>query len=206
MCSDPKELLCRDCIESLEGAHLKCLRCGKLNPSGRYCHSCIKRFLPERVISVFRYDGEAKELVHQMKYQDQYKLSIPLGRLIAEKLKKIGDFSQYQVTFVPVDKKRGRYRGYNQAELLAHVVAESLKIEYQETLARTMKTESQIYADSYIERRQNVKKSIKVLKEVQGNFLLIDDVITSGATIEEATKILLRAGAQKVVAASVCLG
>jgi competence protein ComFC len=141
-----------------------------------------------------------------MKYQDQHILSVPLGRLIAQKLKKVGDFSGYRVTFVPVDKKRGRYRGYNQAKLLAHVVADTLKIECQETLVRDRETESQIYADSYRERRKNVKQSIRAIDIVQGNFLLIDDVITSGATIEEAAKVLFRAGAQKVIAASVCLG
>ena len=206
ICSDPKELLCRDCIDNLEAAHLKCLRCGRLNPSGRYCPVCLKRFLPEMAISVFKYDGAAKELVHKMKYQDQHTISVPLGRLIASRLKKVGDFSSYRVTFVPVDKKRGRYRGYNQAKLLAHVVAEKLKIECQETLVRVRETESQIYADSYHERRKNVKQSIRAIDIVQGNFLLIDDVITSGATVEEAAKVLFRAGAQKVIAASVCLG
>lgn len=206
LCGDNDCLLCDGCVASLEPAHLKCLRCSKLNPSGLYCLECAKPSLPERAFAIFRYDASAKELVHEMKYKDLFEMSKPLGKLLSDALNKIGDFSKFTVTFVPVDKRRKRYRGYNQAELLAREVSEHLGLQCEEILARIKKTESQIYTDSYLERRQNVRGSIEAVDKIEGNYLLIDDVITSGATIEEATKILHRAGAKKVVAAAICLG
>jgi len=206
LCGELETLVCDRCIIDLERAHLKCLRCGKLNPLGNYCPHCSRPFLPIKAFATFRYDGFAKELVHKMKYEDLHEIAKPLARLLAVGLSKTFNLKGYKVSFVPADKRRKRYRGYNQAELLAREVASALQLECIDALDRIRLTESQIFSNSYVERRRNIRGSIIAKEKIEGNILLIDDVITSGATVEEAAKQLYRAGASNVVAVAVCMG
>lgn len=198
--------VCSECLKPLEKAHLKCLRCGKHNPLGVYCASCKKSNLPSRVIAVFRYDKVAKELIHKMKYEDFYSLSEPLGMALAQRLKEEKIDGDFAVSFVPIHTARRKNRGYNQAELLANKVADELGLSCCNLLIRTKKTESQIGLHLKTERRRNIKGAISISNKPPKKIILIDDVITSGATVEESAKILKKNGAEIVIAAALALG
>lgn len=208
ICGQRHRLLCTRCLSSLERAHLKCLRCHKFNPNGQYCLKCANSNFPDRALSVFRYNSTIKELIHQFKFDDCFELAHPLADFMAKYLKTQGDFDDFVITFIPIHSTRRRYRGYNQSELLARRIALKLNRPCIELLVRQKKTESQIFSSSAGERRRNIRSSMKVSPafEKPAKVLLVDDVITSGATIEEASKILKRAGTKKVVAISVALG
>jgi len=104
---------------------------------------------------------------------------------------------------VPLCEKRAKERGYNQAELLAHVVSKKVNLEMNnKILLRIKQTPTQVNLSHY-ERNQNMIDAFKVnnKKVIKGKtILLIDDVYTTGATIQECAKTLIIAGAKKVYA------
>ena len=207
--------VCDACWSSLEAQFQEniCRTCGLPGPAELTlytCPDCLElspHFLAAR--SYGAYGGALRELVHLLKYRGMEPLALPLGQRMAS----IADapecrelFSRCQaVVAVPLDSARKRERGYNQAELLARVVAKQLHLPLLPagTLARTRATPSQSGLNR-IERRENmhgafVCKHPKLPKTI----LLIDDVMTTGATLDACAQALSAAGAREVVALTV---
>lgn len=204
ICSRPNRLICTSCIKKLERAHLKCLKCGKKNPYGCYCKDCAHDKKPQQVFALFKYDGLAKELIHEMKYKDCHELASVLGQYLAKNFKT--NLTGYTVTFVPVHKSKQRYRGYNQAQIIARAFACELNLDCQECLVRFRRTDSQVDKESHQERRKNIKNSIEAKKKNPERIVLVDDVVTSGATVEECARVLYKSGTKNIIAVSLAIG
>jgi ComF family protein len=143
-----------------------------------------------------------------MKFEGVPSLAKPLGVLLAQAILSLRQDDQpvpEEMTVVPVPLFRGK-RSYNQSALLAESALQHLRTVAPEwrlqlaihTLARARRTESQFLL-SPAQRRQNVRNAFVVRGEVSGKaVLLIDDVYTTGATVAECTRILLRARARSV--------
>ena len=187
--------------------NFKCLNCGKECFSA-FCPAC-KRLLPinnkikiknnNLIFSPFFYDGIIKKLILDFKYNNKKYLFSPLAKIMADyfKLQKI-DINF--ITFIPMHDKKLKQRGYNQAEILASEIGLNLNIPVLDCLKKDIPTPSQTEL-SFLERRENIKNSIlpKSVNIQNSNILLIDDVYTTGATTEEASKVLYKMGASKVV-------
>jgi len=132
-------------------------------------------------------------------------LAEPLLKLIKNLA---GSGKGYIFVPAPLSQKRLSQRGYNQAELLAKLVGEKTGLEVADILGRRHVKKSQVEVADKEERRNNIKNVFSVSKDakVPENIILIDDVITTGATVLEATKVLKRAGAKKVVVFAVAMG
>jgi ComF family protein len=117
-------------------------------------------------------------------------------------LDKKPDFSNFVLVPVPLSKKKLKWRGFNQAEEIAKELANFLKIPLiSDCLIKTKETKDQVEL-SEKERKENVKGAfyIKNKEKIAGkNVLLVDDVFTTGATMEEAAKVLKEAGSEKIV-------
>jgi ComF family protein len=117
----------------------------------------------------------------------------PLGRALRRAFE-AGGFIATRAVPIPLHRRRERDRGYNQATLLASRLGLSLDINL---LRRARPTPSQTGLSRY-QRRINVRGAFECRGPVRGNFLIVDDVLTTGATIGEAARALRRAGATRV--------
>lgn len=156
--------------------------------------------------ATFIFGGPIQKLIHDLKYEAQFWVLDFLGEFI-KKTKM--DFSKIDCVIpVPLHSKRLRERGYNQSALLAKIWAKNLRCcSYPETLVRTIDTPSQTGL-SQAARRANVKNVFAVTNPktiLDQSILLVDDVHTTGATLNEAARVLKEAGAKQVQTWSVAM-
>jgi ComF family protein len=184
-----------------------CPRCGlpfvPETGSNHFCQVCLTSspfFGTARALG--KYEEGLKEAITKFKYQEKIILGENLGRLMAEILYPDLIPGTYDLFVpVPLHPKRLRERGFNQAAVLASQLSRWYQVPLDPlNLRRNRPTESQIHLD-FKERRKNVKGAFSVKHEAKVNgksILLIDDVYTSGATVNECAKVLRKAGAERV--------
>ena len=166
---------------------------------GTYCYGCRKtpRYF-DQVRSAFCYNGAVQKVVHQSKFgYARYKLRYMAGYLADAYLE--AGWPVDGVTCVPVTAKVRRQRGYNHAEELAKDFCMRLGLPYMEGLTKVKDTAQQAQSD-YKSRRENLKGAFHADKEVfKGKrVLVVDDVLTTGSTMDEVARTLRKAGAVKV--------
>lgn len=158
------------------------------------------------------YDGPMREAIHRFKYARKRVLAGPLGAMMADYLRapehadeeRIIRIDEIDVVCpVPLHPARIRERGFNQAELLARVVCQTLGVPLDPSLLRRVRdTAPQVSLDRR-QRAQNVRGAFNVPDRtaVEGRrMMLIDDLTTTGATLEECGRVLRRAGAASIAA------
>lgn len=155
----------------------------------------------------FLYEGAIRDLIHNFKYDYRTHLRYPLALLTLNGVSGIvADHEPHLIIPVPLHRSRLRQRGFNQAVLLGRVLSRHLKIAMlPDAIARTRRTEPQVDL-SRAERRLNVKGAFTVCRPglIAGKrILLLDDVMTTGSTIDECAKELKNAGAELVIGAAV---
>lgn len=149
----------------------------------------------------YRYDVISAPAIHRLKYQNAKHLAPRLAAAIDLPEK----WQLDAVVPVPLHPKRLRERRYNQSTLLAHSLAERLNIPVLEALERTRDTQSQTKLTGE-QRNKNVREAFRVTADVAGlRLLLIDDVITTGATACECARSLREAGARNVYVCGVLI-
>ena len=200
-----RDLLCRTCFEALpEIWRPVCGRCGLPTAFETFvCEECKSvDFGFEGARAPLRYEGVGKEIVHALKYKGYTRL---VDRLAAPLMVGAldGDRRFDAVVPVPLHRSRLRRRGFNQAELLARGVARKINAPVSDTLQVVRRTRDQVDL-SASERRKNVAGAFSARTRVRGRILLIDDVFTTGATMNSCAEGLVRAGAKEVFALSLC--
>lgn len=201
-----KELVCQECwglIRPIERGF--CQLCG--NPDiGRkeICSYCRKHPLSLKRIRAFvRFKDPLPLIIHAFKYQGKKSL----GKLLGERLALIVKSEPYMqnadlIVPVPLHSVRKRERGYNQSEILAKKVSEETKIKFIDLLVRRKNTKTQTTL-SPEERKKNVEDAFYIKEDlinlVKGKkIIVVDDVMTSGATLEACANPLLKHGAEEV--------
>jgi ComF family protein len=155
-----------------------------------------------RARAVCRFDGTARELVHRLKYGDRVELSLMLGRMMAQAGRELIADADLVVP-VPLHRLRLWTRRFNQAAALARVVARrSGRACEPQALTRVKRTRQQVGL-TRAQRADNLQSAFTVLPAMRPllearRILLIDDVLTTGATANAASRALLRAGAASV--------
>jgi ComF family protein len=199
----PRIRLCKDCADALErNDENSCPKCGRKTRAVGVCLAC-KRELPAFDVGLapFTYQGLVASFVNRLKNGDRY-LSNLLGEAMAEYYLANQSDRELIVTCVPLTESKTVLRGYNQAEALAQVVAKLLNVEFDgEILIKQRETPQQKHLSSK-ERRENVVGAYRVHKRTkvkEKTILLIDDIMTTGATGSECARVLKNAGASKVI-------
>lgn len=201
----PAERLCGECLSSFvrNDGHT-CIKCGRKTAAEGVCLDC-KQTLPlfSRGLSPFVYCGTAARLLNRLKNGERY-LSGFFGECMAEALKAAlpkGTDSALLVP-VPLTAEREKRRGYNQAEELAERIAEILGAETgRDVLVKARETPSQKRLTGR-ERAKNVSGAYRVKDGAAGKgrtVILVDDIMTTGATGSECARVLSAAGAKEVV-------
>lgn len=155
----------------------------------------------------FKKGSKVQNLIHALKYKDKTDLGNYLGALLGKKLTESHPYNDIDIVIpVPLHQKKLKLRGYNQSEYIAAGLAQTLGITINtKCLIRNKATESQTKKTRYIryENMQNVF-SVTQPNEIAGkHILLIDDVITTGATLEACGNILLQHGIKKLSIAAI---
>lgn len=167
------------------------------------CAECMNTPKPyARIRSAFRYDEHSRKLITRFKYSDQTQLAKIYGTWLA---KAGGTIIQHSDFIIPVPLHYFRFIGrrFNQSALLAHVLSKKTGIKtLPDALKRKRYTTPQTGLTK-TQRKDNVKGAFamngRYMKDIKGkNILLIDDVVTTGSTIEQSTRTLLKAGAAQV--------
>lgn len=203
----------------------KCISCGE---NGRdLCIKCLsdsptaERETAEWIFPLYDYrHPPIKKALWLLKYKGKKRLANIFAEVIYEKiLEELSDLSTMEnfnnaiLIPIPLSKRRYRERGYNQAELICKELVKinnlrhgvDLKLE-NDILIKPKETEHQARIENRTERLKNIAGSFSVKnadKVRKRNIILIDDITTTGATLDEAKKILKRAGARKVIAFTV---
>ena len=218
VCGDKSEKnypgLCKSCFARMEKHRQKevlCPRCGTFHPdSFKNCPHCYfdppKFSVRSGFFCALPYDEDSRILVKNLKYQNRRDLAETMTKLFFRYSEIDADFDA--VTAVPLHKMRQKERGYNQSEIFARCIAEGMGLPYETYLIRTVNTVSQTKLP-YQQRIRNLEGAFSVLNAdvVKGKkILLVDDVVTTGATVKECVKVLKSVGAKRVGIASFAAG
>ncbi|WP_242981148.1 ComF family protein [Ruminiclostridium sufflavum] len=186
--------------------------CGKCAKKIGYYNNCINSLnLPgnmetycDGMICVGRYSGGLKSSLKRFKFNSKPSYYRAFGKLLALKVQNtIHSEKIDMVVPVPLYRYKQKLRGYNQAELIAKYAAEQLKLPFAGgVLVKTSESKSQS-ALNRNERLINVEGLFKVIKAESisdKNILLVDDIITTGSTVNQSSKALKLAGASRIIA------
>lgn len=181
-----------------------CVSCGKpADTTGCVCDDCLSdppAFSFARSACI--YDGAMKELIHQFKYRGKLSLAVTLSDIMACYLKDNDHLIKGvdRIIFVPIGSDRLRKRGFNQSKVIAQHMSEIFAIPLDDCLEKCSHTKSQNEL-SREDRLANLKGSFRIKKgaSLQGlTMLMVDDVMTTGATLGECAKVLKSAGAAEI--------
>lgn len=146
------------------------------------------------LISLGRY-RELKRAIHAFKYGGARELAQPFGKLLAKTIP--DEWQIHGVLSVPIHSSRERERGYNQARLLAEVIADELEVPFVDALTRPRAGVQQAKQDAITRRKASNPYQVCELVPV-GTLLLVDDVLTTGQTLRFCRDILIEAGAEDI--------
>ncbi len=192
-------------IESIFPYIPKCAGCGvEKGAQGSICPKCETELsalaaghaemMGLSAYSLYWYDGIAARIVRGYKYGDKRWLNIFMGDSMAEAAKTLGGFDA--VCNVPLHEKRRKSRGFDQAELLAKRIAEQIKVPYIAGTKRTRNTKTQTKLNK-AQRKDNMEGAFAPSALLSGRVLLIDDVLTTGATAAACAQALFQAGTRE---------
>lgn len=208
-----KENICNECSKKIEYIQEPiCKRCGKpiRYDEKEFCHDCANKEVHyEQGGSIWLHKGSVRWSVYQFKYHNRR----IYGKFYAKEMyrlfgKKLKEWEIDVIIPIPLHKKRQRKRGYNQAEILAKHLGALANIQVDtKSIIRVHDTRPQKELDNK-ERKKNLREAFRITrhwKEGQ-NVLLIDDIYTTGNTIDSVAKILKEKGAHKVWFLTISIG
>ena len=194
--------LCKKCARKILKIKTPfCPECKKITPNGQYCTRCRKKYQLSGIISAAHYDKILKKIIYAYKYDGVRELSKPLSKILIDRLN--GNFPRGRIVLVsiPLHFFRQNERGFNQSEIIAEKIASEFDLPYYKFIKRKINTKSQIDFAAR-QRRKNLSNAFVILpnsaKLKDRTVLLLDDVATTGTTLNEAAKVLKKAGAKNV--------
>ena len=201
-CGKEGDFICSSCRRLLPRIMPPlCPRCGKPQPSGILCPGCVSwQAEIDGIRSPFRFDGIIRQAIHQLKYKNLRALAVPLAKFLQDYLVTNPVPGEVLVP-VPLHQKRLRERGYNQSSLLAQELGKLINLPVADNcLIRQKHAPPQARSSSVDDRRSNVADAFacRDQRPKDKRVLLIDDVSTSGATLDACAGALKAAGATSV--------
>ncbi len=216
-CEKEGTYLCEDCfylVDILDSQYCPFCTSPRIAIEGKTCPACQKTKTLSGLYFAADYNNfVVKKLIHQFKYEPYVKdLAKPLADLIVEHISRVGateKIADFALIPVPLHIKKQKQRGFNQSEELAKELSSKLILPVSSNaLIKTKETQSQTELKKE-EREKNIKDAFSCSNPtlVSGKkILLVDDIFTTGATMEECSKTLRKAGAKEVWGIAVARG
>lgn len=207
--------ICNKCYRRLPFINNNmCYKCGRqlIDRKKEWCEDCMKsrhRHQYESGMALCSYDDVMRESVYRLKYGHRREYADVYGRLMAKRfggnLRELGVES---IVPVPLHPKRKRERGYNQATLLAEAIGEVCGIPVYADYIERVRNTPPLKSLTPSQRQNNLKKAFKIRRnDVKlGVTIVIDDIYTTGSTIDAIAKALLEAGALRVYFMTLAIG
>lgn len=199
---------CRRILEREELPDGLCVNCGRTLPrtheAGRQSFDGV-----EECISPLWYRDAVRESIHRYKFKDREVYAKAYARLMADSVREYMEGGWDWITWVPLSKKRRRRRGYDQAKLLAAALEKELGGIAIPLLRKDIHTMAQSLIKDEAARRANVAgvyTAVDRARLIGKRILLVDDVVTTGATLSECAVTLLAAGAVEIRAVTLARG
>jgi len=149
-------------------------------------------------IAAFGYAGRLRRVMHRLKYTGASRVAEPLASCAAPALHRLLSISGPAVLVpVPVSEARRRGRGFNQAALIARMLARRAQVAVAEPLARSRETQAQ-HRLNRAARARNLRGAFTARQPVPAEVILVDDILTTGATLDACAELLMAAGARNV--------
>lgn len=196
--------LCPPCAAALPYIDRYCLQCGLPLPTIQYCGACQVDPPPfQRCIAPLRYEPPIAQLIARFKYDGRLAYGRLLSDELTRRLRREPDLGADAIAPVPLHWRRRWSRGFNQAEIIADELGRALRLPLcLGVLVRARATPAQQSLDAE-QRRRNLRAAFAIRKNRGGmlegrRIALVDDVVTTGATASEITRLLLNAGARSV--------
>lgn len=217
-CGSEGQFICADCRSQLKKLeHQRCIVCQKPTPFGMTHGGCQTPFGADALVSFYDYhDEKVSEIIIAGKYKFLPGVYEALGEIIAPKFKT--DFGHLLTPDailcpIPLHSLRQHWRGFNQAEILCRTLSKHLGLAIEHPLVRNKITKTQKDLKRE-QRKENMSdaftivgngrdRSLPAMDIHNKNFILVDDVTTTGATLQQAAMILKRNGAAKVICLTV---
>jgi ComF family protein len=200
--------LCKDCKPSFvpvkTASEFCCQICGRPIEHDGNCVFCnTEKTYYQKGGCLYSYKDDVRKAFFRFKFRDRPDYAKFFGKKMADNFD--GNKSDYDfVTAVPMFPKKQRQRGYNQSEKLAQIFAKETGIRYKRVLIKKKDTQAQRELKSE-QRRKNIKNAFAVNTDISGrSILLIDDVVTTGYTVNECCRVLKKAGAERVDFYALC--
>ena len=209
VCKKHGSYLCEQCFSYLSfDAKSLCLICNKPTFNNLTHPRCRRKQGIDGCFSALAYNKTVQKLIFSFKYKPYLTdLKTVLSDLFYESIIQNEQFiaqikkGEWILVSIPLSKSKLRKRGYNQAEILAQELSKKFNIPVKNLLERTKDTKTQVGLTN-LQRKLNIKDAFQIYNSefiIQNlSVLLIDDVATTGATLLEASKVLKRAGVDKV--------
>ncbi|OIO46422.1 MAG: hypothetical protein AUJ28_02615 [Parcubacteria group bacterium CG1_02_37_51] len=202
-CQTPGQYLCPTCLAQVK---LRCQRqcplCNQEQQDTAICQNCRSQTRLDNIIICADYENEIlQNTIHAFKYNNVKSLSAPLAQLMIRTYQLTTPLANPLIIPTPLHRKRELERGFNQSELLAKVFAQKFNCQINTKILYRQKNNSHQADLNKKERLVNIKDCfvIKDAEQIKNkNIILIDDVITTGATLNEQAKLLQAAGAKKI--------
>ena len=204
-------LLCDDCFKKVEVVKgLICQRCGiPLKSGGQHCYNCrgskAAKYKCSFIRSALKFNEPTRALIHAFKYEKYLNIAPYFAEVMYRTFRKYPEYKEASFLVpVPIYKSRQRKRGFNQAEILSNHLSKTCGIPVLNALVRIKNTKSQTKLTRE-QRKENISNAFALAKGMEGKIkkqalILIDDVCTTSATLEECARILKAAGARDVLA------
>lgn len=184
--------ICTSCRISLPRIHLHGLHQGVI----RYKFVNVPEVILTHSFLLFTKKGKVQRLLHALKYKGNKDVGLMLGFMFGQEMLATGMLPESEIIIsVPLHAKKKNLRGYNQSDLLAEGFSNATGIPWSATILERIKHTATQTGKSKIERRENVKGVFVVNEHINHkNVIIIDDVLTTGATLEECVQTLKQAG------------
>ena len=201
---------CANVLKPIDGSF--CLKCGKpLGDAGReWCINCLDKhheFTEGR--SAFIYDDAMRKSIYRFKYNHQKEYASYYGRVIADILgRKIKSYNADALIPVPMYKAKERKRGFNQANLLAKELSRHVNIPVRNDIVVRKRSTQMMRSLGAAERENNIKNAFKLRSDSVKlkNVIIVDDIYTTGSTIDAVASVLRQAGVQNIYFVALATG
>lgn len=205
--------LCIECTNQIKSVGINfCMKCGKELDKAQeeYCYDCGRiEHIYDQAAAAFVYSEGIKESIYRFKYRGKREYAVWYGKKMAELLEnRIRIWKPDVIIPVPIHKSRLKQRGYNQAELIAEQLGRYTGIPVDsEILIRSKSTAPMKELDG-VKRLKNIENAFNIDESIvrYNKVLIIDDIYTTGATVDACAAVLKRHGVSKVYCACLCIG